>query len=51
MKTHQGLTKNNNKRPTIAPVAAQAGSSVATFYRVLTARASVNPATAEQVLK
>ncbi|MFA1028678.1 LacI family transcriptional regulator [Pseudomonas syringae pv. helianthi] len=42
---------NNNKRPTIATVAAQAGLSVATVDRVLNARAPVNPATAEQVLK
>ncbi|MES2869121.1 MAG: LacI family DNA-binding transcriptional regulator [Pseudomonadota bacterium] len=42
---------NNNKRPTIATVAAQAGLSVATVDRVLNARAPVNPETAEQVFQ
>ncbi|MFL1493929.1 LacI family DNA-binding transcriptional regulator [Pseudomonas antarctica] len=42
---------HNNKRPTIATVAAQAGLSVATVDRVLNARAPVNPATAEQVFQ
>jgi len=42
---------NNNKRPTIATVAAQAGLSVATVDRVLNARAPVNPQTAEQVFQ
>lgn len=40
---------NNNTRPTIATVAAQAGLSVATVDRVLNARAPVNPATAQRV--
>lgn len=42
---------NNNKRPTIATVAAHAGLSVATVDRVLNARAPVNPDTAEQVFQ
>lgn len=42
---------HNNKRPTIATVAAQAGLSVATVDRVLNARAPVNPDTAEQVFQ
>ncbi|WP_439864986.1 LacI family DNA-binding transcriptional regulator [Pseudomonas antarctica] len=42
---------NNNKRPTIATVAAQAGLSVATVDRVLNARAPVTPETAEQVFQ
>ena len=42
---------DNNKRPTIATVAAQAGLSVATVDRVLNARAPVNPDTAEQVFQ
>jgi len=41
----------NNKRPTIATVAAQAGLSVATVDRVLNARAPVNPDTADRVFK
>jgi LacI family transcriptional regulator len=40
---------NNNKRPTIATVAAQAGLSVATVDRVLNARAPVNESTAQRV--
>lgn len=42
---------HNNKRPTIATVAAHAGLSVATVDRVLNARAPVNPGTAEQVFQ
>ncbi|MGY2230964.1 LacI family DNA-binding transcriptional regulator [Pseudomonas tolaasii] len=42
---------NNNKRPTIATVAAHAGLSVATVDRVLNARAPVKPETAEQVFQ
>lgn len=40
---------NNNKRPTIATVAAQAGLSVATVDRVLNARAPVSDDTAQRV--
>jgi LacI family transcriptional regulator len=42
---------NNNKRPTIPTVAAQAGLSVATVDRVLNARAPVNESTAQRVFE